>query len=72
VITTVFVLTSFIWVGLPFHCNSLPRSRLSGFESFSESELASRTEAEGARRLERSGGDGRDERSSSTSATNRL
>ena len=38
-------------------------------DSFSESDLASRTDAEGARRLERSGGDGRDERSSSSSAT---
>ena len=61
----------FIRVGLPFHCNSLPRSPMSGLDSFSGSELASRSEAEGTRRFERSGGDGRDERSSSSSAANR-
>ncbi|CAK8690926.1 unnamed protein product [Clavelina lepadiformis] len=55
--------------GLPFHGGSKAGSQFSTLESFSEIELASRSEAEGVVRPERSGGDGRDGQSSSSSSS---
>lgn len=54
---------------MPFHGGSKAGSQFSTLESFSEIELASRSEAEGVVRPERSGGDGRDGQSSSSSSS---
>nr|CAB3265825.1 rotatin-like [Phallusia mammillata] len=53
--------------GLPFHSDNHSSTGVSSAGSFSPNEMGSREGADGGLRLERSGGDGRDDHSSSTS-----